>query len=340
MKKTRKGRIKQGKKSAGRQAVFPYMAELLVIALVVAAAFFSPKIIFRVQDRLLWGDPTLGQRENINVDSLSTTYEVSLGKRMQKYAEGLAGHQKFYLTSQELEADDTLEKFLYSEKGLYSDIILFLVNYELIPTEVWDIGYSYSVTQWKQYVIYNDNYEEGVNFILWYIEMQDTDGGILRMLVDAEDSTLYGLKTEGSSLPGGRFGYDILPEIIRYDGNVFETWSSLAVYYGALDETDSAITVAEKMGISAETDNEVHDKSGLTTEELQALQAEELRRKIENSFGYQLETGERICFNLPYGEDYLDAIVEIKDQEMERYLLYPDLTVGIRQIYQMIPEFA
>ena len=67
----------------------------------------------------------------------------------------------------------------------------------MIPVMIWESYYS--VVTWKQYVIYSDHFEEGVNFILWYIEMQDEDGGTLKLLTDAEDNTLYGIKTEGSS---------------------------------------------------------------------------------------------------------------------------------------------
>ncbi|WP_460602040.1 hypothetical protein, partial [Escherichia coli] len=71
----------------------------------------------------------------------------------------------------------------------------FIYN-NLIPIEVWENYYT--ITQWKQYVIYSDNYAKGVNFILWYIELEDLEGAKLKLLVDAEDNTLYGLKTENS----------------------------------------------------------------------------------------------------------------------------------------------
>ena len=66
-----------------------YMAEGLVIAIVVIAALFLPQIIFRVQDDILCNDTVLGQKESMDVESLSTAYERSLTARMRNLAEGL-----------------------------------------------------------------------------------------------------------------------------------------------------------------------------------------------------------------------------------------------------------
>ncbi len=318
----------------------PYAVELCVIAVVVAAAFFLPQIIFGVQDNLLWGDTSLGQRESMNVESLGTTYEVSLGKRMQKFVDGLTENQNFYLTSQELTANDTLRNYLYSEKGLYWDLIIRFVDDSLIPSEIWteSSDWGYSVSQWKQYVIYSDNYEEGVNFILWYIEMQDSDGGIFKLLADAEDGTIYGLKTEGSSRLGSSFGYDYLRGMIRYGESAVEAWSYYAMYYEAItDDLQSAVSLAEKMGVDVGTIQREFDAMDA---ELSAFRQEEIKMQFRELFQYRLETKDRTCFFIPFGESALDAVVEVQDQEYRNGILFPDVTMGIRQIYELIPEFA
>ena len=79
-----------------------YAAIFSVLALLIAAAFFAPQILFHVQDAILCRDTVLTQQESLNVETLSTTYEQSLEKRMQNYAEGLAEGDMFYVTAQDL----------------------------------------------------------------------------------------------------------------------------------------------------------------------------------------------------------------------------------------------
>ncbi len=349
MKNAGQNRVKRGKKSRkerGRRKLFPYLMETIVIAVVVAAAISLPQIIFQVQDKLLCGGTTLGQRESMNVESLSTTYEISLGKRMQKFAEGLAENEKYYVTSQELTVDDTLTEYLYSEKGLYWNVIIRFVEDYLLPPHLWDgTGYGYFVSQWKQYVIYNDNYEEGVNFILWYIEMQDAEGAVLKLLADAEDNTVYGMKAEGSSKEGSHFGYDYLRNAIRDGEGAMEAWTYLAIYYGAMsDELTDTLSLAEKMGVdikvaSTENDTTVVEVSAIDSQ-LTHFDEGDMEIQLRKLFKYKLETKGRTCFFLPFGNAELDAVVDIEDQDFQKEILFPNVTIGIRQIYELIPEFA
>ena len=312
-----------------------YVTESLVIATVVMAALFLPQLIFRVEDNILCNDTTLGQRESMDVESLSTTYERSLAARMQNYAQGLKVNKKYYVTSQNLTVSDELTDYLYSDKGLYQSFIQEFAYY-LIPFEIWEDYYS--VASWKQYVIYSDDFEEGVNFILWYIEMQDKDGGMFKLLTDAEDGTIYGIKTEDSSLPGSERNYKEFMEMLRYGDGTLEAWTYFAVYYDAIsDDMEDSILLAENMGI----DVQVNDSdSGSYETEISVYDEEALRRRLLNTVSYQNETENAIRFLIPYGDAELDTVLAIEEQEKSKFYLFPDITVGIRQIYEMIPEFA
>lgn len=330
----KKNRLKKGRDR--RHKAFGYTAEAFVIIVVLAAALFVPQIIFQVQDRILCGDITLGQKESMDVEMLGTTYEQSLEKRMQNFAEGLADLESFYVTSQNLTPDETLDSYLYSETGLYHPLITNFVYNNLIPIEIWED--IYTVTQWKQYVIYSDNYAKGVNFILWYIEMQDSDGAKLKLLADAEDGTLYGLKAEDSTMYGVNMGYENLREALRYGGAAIEVWAYYALYYRAtIEKKEEFFLWADKIGMNL---NGIEVDGSSIEEKYNANKMAEVERQIQSMVRYQCETEECARFLLPYGEASLDAVLAIEESEFTEYYLFPNITTGIRQIYEMVPEFA
>ena len=87
-------RKKTGRKSPGQKntrkrgrKLLNYGVELLALILLIMAAFFTPQIIFQIQDRILCGDTVLWQHESINVVALSASYETSLTDRMMNFAE-------------------------------------------------------------------------------------------------------------------------------------------------------------------------------------------------------------------------------------------------------------
>ena len=74
--------------------------------------------------------------------------------------------------------------------------------------------------------------------------------------------------------------------------------------------------------------------------EMQALHEE--WKSIQEKIRYYREDDDKAVFRLPYGEASLDVLLEIPVTENPiayRYG-YPDVSIGIRQICEMIPEFA
>lgn len=111
---------------------------------------------------------------------------------MGNFAEGISAGENYYVAVQELEAGDEINNYLYSESGLYSEMLQAFVDGGLLPYDFWIS--TAVVRQWKQYVIYSDNYAKGVNFILWYLDVESSGGVTLKLLVDAEDNTIYAVK--------------------------------------------------------------------------------------------------------------------------------------------------
>lgn len=308
----------------------------LVLISLFVAAFLMPQIIFRIQDRILCKDVTLGQRESMDVEALSISYEKSLAARMTGFAEGLAGNDSFYVTSQELEISREVTDFLYSESGLNQDMVTAFMEGGLLPYEIWKGDYE--IQQWKRYVIYSDDYAKGVNYILWYIELQDVDDSVFKLLTDAEDGTIYGLRTEDSHKMLKWDATDYLRDFYIDDYILTQLWGFYAVYYEAISEdaANTLYTWMEEYGwsdINEFLDAEVRTE-GEGRPEIPGV-------SLENA-GYDRDGKNRVLFRMPYHNTWLDFMMEMEYPEVQpnyRYL-YPDLTIGVRQIYEMIPEFA
>lgn len=341
-----------------RGAPFRYYVLILsVLSLLIVLAFFTPQVIFQVQDAILCKGNVLSQQENVNVESLSTTYEQSLGTRMTNYAEGLAGDDTFYVASQNLSDNDELSNYFYSDSCIHSDYVTGLVNANLLPMDLWEM--EYSVSQWKQYVIYSDNFTKGVNFILWYIELQDSADRVIKLLADAEDGTIYAIRTEGNVVPqegkDRRMSrdYSYLDEAGLNDSAVVELWGFYALYYRAIDEDEikDFYALVNELGWEGVTlvgigDAAVNEEEETVAKEremvIKALGIDERWQPILEKVKYHMEGDDGIVFSMPYGDFSLEAVMDvpvIEDVPWDMYI-YPNLTIGIRQIYEMIPEFA
>lgn len=308
----------------------------LVMLSLLLGAFLLPQVVFRIQDRILCRDITLGQRESMDVEALSISYEKSLAVRMTNFAEGLEGNDKFYVTSQELEISREITDFLHSESVLSQNMIIALVEGGMLPYEIWNDDFE--ITQWKRYVIYSDDYAKGVNYILWYIEMQASDGSVFKLLVDAEDATIYGLRTENiyRLLTDGE--QDYLLENLTDSYVMTQLWGFFTLYYEAMSE-DSINLLYNRMGeggwldINHFLDEEVRAAGGNG--------AEIFGVSLENA-GYEIDAQNRSCFRVPYNNTFLEVLMKVEGPEVQssyRYR-YRDLTMGVRQICEMIPEFA
>lgn len=349
--------------SHGRKKPFRYYIVILsVLALLITAAFFAPQILFQVQDAILCGDTVLAQQESMNVEALSTTYEQSLAVRMQNYAEGLEAGNTFYVTSQSLEKTDEVSDFIYSGQGIYGDIISSFIDIGLVSPYIWEMGYV--IGDCKQYVIYSDDFTKGVNFILWYVEMKGDNGSVIKLLADAEDRTIYAVKTEGNSyeaLPEGEMGRNYIDEIFWSDAMATSMWGFYAMAYQALDETEEKnfeIMVNEYGWSGDGLMNSAGSAVNMEEDGVEIVDEDYIKRKeeergeifssheewadIQEKVRYYMWGEDSMFFLLPYGEAKLDVVLKIpvlKDSGMYIYGS-PDMTMGIRQIYEMIPEFA
>ena len=85
--------------------------------------------------------------------------------------------------------------------------------------------------------------------------------------------------------------------------------------------------------------DEIMQKDALEREEAMLAYAQE--EMLRKNAGYWKE-GRTMCFRLPYQEVSLEVRMEIGEvgQQSKYINIYPQLLTGIREIYELIPEFA
>lgn len=360
MGRAKKRQIRIGvKRNAGlrRKRIVQYMAGLSGLVLLIAAAFLIPQFIFRVQDDILCGDTVLGQRMHLDVEAMRTDYEKELPVRLENFVNGLMAGDVFYVTSQDMEIDQEIQEYLYSDMGLYQGIINSLSAIGLI--DIW--GRDFTINQWKRYVLYSDNYAKGVNFILWFIELQDSEE-VLKLLVDGEDGTIYALKTE-VGLPADDFrkgNYDYWAQMKSYLGEYmfFELWGYFTEYYELmteevtekyhfwLEEIEKESIKTFKMELlSAGITDALTDEEELTdiqegkTEAGKEEQGEEKEKEEGGNLEewYAMKGENELLMMIPCGVSSLDVVLEMENPEYGYSM--PNVTIGIMDIYERIPEF-
>ncbi len=165
------------------------------ILLLTGLAFWGPMLVFAVQDDIRCGVVVSMSPEEMDIASFNTGYETDLYSRLSVFSRGLAEEKRYYMAAQDREITPELTDFLDSEKGLWQNGFRMLMSLGLLPDEISD----YNVMSWKQCVVYGEDLSEGVNFILWYIELGNYGEPVVRLLVDGETGELYGVRTDFSS---------------------------------------------------------------------------------------------------------------------------------------------
>lgn len=328
-----------------------YMLGLLALCLLIGAALAAPQLIFGIQDTLLCREIMLQEQEAMDVAALSTNYERSLYQRMANFAEGIAQEDKFYVDERELEVTDEITDILFSSEGLFQNEVLLLRNAGMLSEE---LLLNSSIEQYKQYVVYNDNYAEGVNFILWFFELEDKKGERLYLLMDAQDHTIYGLKTLGNKLVYR--GADDYYNFLEFWASPNIVWLLFCNYYEVFEKEDIENILESYMDaygyviydaelqerVSVEKNSAVIIKN-IWERDIWSAISDEIGLKMyeEGVSGgyYQLEEKE-LCLTMAYRENVLSfEIYLLGEIEGLKNIIFPDVEIGVYELYQLIPEF-
>lgn len=343
-----------------------YLIGGLVLAILLIAAFAVPKLIFTIQDIVRGETMVLSAREKLDISAFGTSYERTLYKRMISYADGIGEGRTYYVAAQDMEDTTELEAFLVSSQtGMHQIGAQFLTDMGFVPNFFagWtNIEREIEVKKWKQYVIYGDDFAEGVNFILRYVELEWMDGTYrMKLLLDGESGAVYGIRWENTNFSDAGFK-DV--SIVKREGFNEETmWNLLfllAVYVGGYDEMlseDERVILSRLISQNYwDLEKEGHTETEIIyiiAGEMEALGYQWSEEKIQYVEGLMKkanwwieENGNRLAFAIPYGENTLDLIIKSEHGASEerwhvynRNIYYRDMILGFPDIYRLIPEF-
>lgn len=303
-----------------------YIAAGLGVMALLLCAFYLPQLLFQARDNVLCSDTALSERESVDV-LIGDSYDLSLHNRMFNFAEGLARGVSYYVSEQDMAVDEEL----YDRLNLFgSDLIMIFMDFRLITPSFTEY---FAIQQRKQYVIYSDNYAQGVNFIIWYLELEGPSGAKLELLMDAETSTIYGIKAERNSLMTQEeidswlyYLYSgSLSNHLQNSGldTINELWLYFAMEYEAISMSEFG-TIYDSWEKNL-FDSEIESDEGL-------------RRMMSLSEGEWLDEN-NLVFSLPYAEYLMTLKLQMIPEVSQPVCRYHDVFCGIESICQMIPEF-
>ncbi len=337
---------KRGKKQNKPGGKRVYAAAALVFAALVSAAFFLPQLAFAMQDEHLYQDYVFGKQDSLNTSLFAKAYEHSLYERILRYSQLEQSGAQIYVTEQEMTPDERLYDFLNSETGLWSDSIIMWME---MAYPLYQALYDYQVNMWKQYVIYSDQYAEGVNFIIWYVETEHETGMKLRVLLDAETGDFYGMQCDYSSLESvatKKASVATLLDYLRiYNGNgMVDVWMSVANLCSGLGETDEFNNAVEEYYENARDGVEMVDAAQAAVNgDAAGVDPETAFQRLLMQAGTGWSVSDnRLDLYYPYG-DYSQVFRVFYSGNffyLEEYsTIAANLTVGFPAIYERVPEF-
>ena len=224
-----------------------------------------------------------------------------------------------------------------------------LMDLGLLPRDV----LSYNLIDWKQCVIYGDDYAGGVNFILWYIELGNTGSPVLKLLLDSETGEIYGVRLNCDNIIGNATedikGYNTnLMEFLGIEELNLDFWWTFAYWFGGLDT--GLLNIVSLYGIDMKSlyDQDIAaELDAYLNEDVYLYGKEEnvdVQAILENVEWQIEEDGNRWAFRFPYGEQSLFFCLEMDGQTgvlylKDKFYLGIDVTLGFPEIYELIDAF-
>ena len=335
--------MRQKRKVKPGRYIFPATGLILLIVM----AFLAPKLIFAVQDTRTCSEVKSGAWELMDVTSFDSAYETDLYSRLFRFASELADGKQFYVTAQSGIDQEAVRQLLLPGEALYFNGLWLLIDCGLLPVEM----QTYEILDAKQYVIYGENFAEGVNFIAWYIELGmgqiDGEKPVVKMLVDAKTGEIYAMAADSRILPW----YDLKnskngnaePSLQKRLGMLDEDMQELAVnfaYWFGGAENAGYINVYGQYQDQISVDYTEGYYTILDTDEqnteLPEEAAENLQELMTEATWRIGDDGNDIGFGFPYGSCSLDFEMRLTNREGAE----GTALIGFPEIYNRIPGFT
>lgn len=316
------------------------------LATLIFAAFMLPRLLFTVQDRERMGEVGKGSRLGINFAALEENYEASRISRLGRYVQGRGSGKDYYVSEVAFELSFK-EQVEILESAYAQEPVWIMENLQTDFGRYFDINDSrVEISDWKKYVIYD---AESVSFICWYADVLLDSGKSIRILVDAEDGTVYYMQGRVAEQDDKEAAAAIDMGFFEDYGNVSVIWILCAHYYSdvveylgleAEDEEQGAVTDEYSENTSTagaaygreyflEMLYKEAEKRGLDPDELLFELIGEEMTVTDSGFSFPLHYGEETLeFEVFFGQEFLS-------EEMPRVF-----SIGIPAVGELIPEMG
>lgn len=342
-----------------------YGTAALALVLLIAVAFLGPEIAFNVQDGIRCGAVVSMSRERLDISSFNTGYETDLCRRLTRFAEGLAEGEQYYVTVQEMDLTSQTKSLSDFDRIVHSDSLELYSAWDPWNLRLWlsNVLYDADVNCWKQCVIYGDDFAGGVNFILWYLEVNSGGNPVFRLLADGETGELYGFRidTRVFYLPDDDWemqlkeNYYGMLDRFEYPENIWEVCVVLGTQFGGLDIADRLVWLDEngyycdfvetedgtKVMKVMRRNTKVQTDGEENTEENE-YRLEEIKDFLDTLRWQTDEENKCLNFTYPFGKGELNLRLQLGGESVdtdEGINLYMSRIFGFPEIYELIPEF-
>lgn len=186
-------KIRANEKKASPKSWWLYGLCTAAMLVLIAAALFLPQIIFGIQDGYRMANTEVQTRNSLDISQLNMSYEQDLNTRLQNYF-GMKNRSVTVIDYDKFTDDSEVVEIA---KNIFDSDWFWPIFYDSHYT---DIIYSAEeqksleliVTDWKKYIVYGSDYQDGVALMMWYLDINilpiDTR---MRLLVDTESNTVY-----------------------------------------------------------------------------------------------------------------------------------------------------
>ena len=186
------------------------------------------------------------------------------------------------------------------EEALYQDIIFIMVDSGMIPGSFFG---GFEIEEWKKYAVCHEEMDKGIAVSAWYCRLLLDNGAEGELLFDEKTGTIYYLK---------------------YQNNHEESWTKEIQEAYGYDEVGSPLTL--------------HASAYEMQYVLFSYYGADYQEDTDPAQIVEVNEGDSVTWDilLSYGQNSLNFTLNAS----QSYDYFPDLSLGISQIGEMIPELA
>ncbi len=316
-----------------------YILSVLLVLFFVSGAFWMPGLVMGILDRQTEENYVFQNRTGVDYEAINLEYDLNRESRLNSFAKGIASGDQYYIVAADTGkgiSEKELEEIYQSLEGqdLFWVLATFFEDDRL--GELFEIS-RYELHAFGDYVIYGSNAAGGETLLCRYLEFAYPELGLLRVVMDTKDSTIYYM--EAYSALSMEFYYAVSDSesfefgdmtVAARESSSFEyLYRFLEDYYLAGEGTaQKVVNVFEQMGYPIE-EYEVYDSGKGRLKE------------VSNRFRWE---DHKLLGDMEYEEGRLTCAISFATDHNEVYdraginIDYPAVCIGIQEIAELLPQ--